>query len=86
MDQNKKEGLIWLIGPIVALFLGIVLFAIYGFVFQTIGQESKNPGFWDLAGTAVLMIVTLFCLLSALGVVVGIPMGIMHLRRSAGKK
>lgn len=84
MDQNKKEGLMWLVGPIVALVLGIFLFILYSFVFQKIGQAGDS-GLGYVIGVGMLMAVTLFCVLSGVAVLIGIPLGISHLRRARRK-
>ena len=89
--RNKKIGLYWLIGPWVLLISIIVIYAIASFVVTSlissgsgIGTTSALKTGADLRITIASIIRTLMGLVgivSVIGIMIGIPMGIIYLTK-----
>ncbi len=82
MERNKKIGILWLVVPILTLFLCLSLWAITIFALHNV---SSAAGTSSAAGSTIAQLInvalSLVGILAVIGIVVGIPVGIIYLLR-----
>lgn len=84
MDRNKKIGLAWLIGPIATLILSLILHAITIYVTQAL-FPGNNPEAGRGVARIVSMVLSLAGMFSVIGIIVGVPIGVVYLKRAPGE-
>lgn len=74
--RNKKIGFFWLIAPFATLILTLVVFSITSFIFSTSVENDSV-----LISQIVKLILSLIGLVSTIGIMIGIPLGIVYLNK-----
>lgn len=76
MNKNQKKGLLFIIIPIISLFVIIILFAVFSFLFAQSDSGAQ-------AGSYIFIniILGLLGLISVLGIIIGIIAGIYYLAK-----
>lgn len=74
--KHKKIGLFFLIGPFIGLVVVLFMYAIYSFVFLNL-----EPGAPSIAVNITKLILGVLGLIFAMGILIGIPLGILYLNK-----
>ncbi|MFA6422611.1 MAG: hypothetical protein WCV92_04395 [Candidatus Buchananbacteria bacterium] len=75
-SKNKKIGLFLLIGPIIGLIAIFIIYAIVNFIGSSMGSTVESP---LLAISIITVILSFLGIICVLGVIIGIPLGIIFL-------
>lgn len=81
MTRNKKIGLLWLLGPITLLILTLLAFTISTFVANTFATNSQILGGTQTTMKTFSTILGLLGLVAVIGIIIGIPVGIVFLSK-----
>ncbi len=77
-SKNKKIGLFLLIGPFVGLIATLVIFGIISFALNSAGATTESPSVVSAIIRVILGFVGIVCVI---GILVGIPLGIIYLNK-----
>lgn len=78
-QRNKKIGLFLLIGPFVGLIAILVIYAIVAFVINaSVGAGAESP---SIVANIINVILGLLGIICVIGILVGIPLGIIYLNK-----
>ena len=77
-QRNKKIGLFLLIGPFVGLIAVLVIYAIVSFIVSSAGADTASP---SIAANVIRVILGFLGIISVIGILVGIPLGIIYLNK-----
>jgi hypothetical protein len=79
--RNEKIGLLWLITPIATLFAVLFVYAIISFVDSALvsadtGYENNN-----VVVSIIKVVLSLFGVAAIVGIIIGVPLGIIYLNK-----
>lgn len=77
-QRNKKIGLFLLIGPFVGLIAVLMIYAIVSFV---VGSAGADPESSSIATNLIRIILGFLGIICVIGILVGIPLGIIYLNK-----
>jgi uncharacterized membrane protein len=80
-SRNKKIGLFLLIGPFAGVVLTLLAYTVVSFVTTSMGISSESTDLGRAIVNIIQLILSLIGLISVVGIVVGIPLGITYLNK-----
>ncbi len=75
--RNKKRGLLWILLPIFLLFTVLLIYSIMAFAVEALGLRQETY----VLVSVVKVILSLLGIVSVLGIMIGVPIGIITLRK-----
>ncbi len=76
-SKNKKTGLFLIIGPVIGMIVILFIYVIVSFVGNTAGIDTES----SVAMNIIKIILGFLGLICCIGIIVGIPLGIMFLNK-----
>ncbi len=77
-SKNKKIGLFLLIGPFVGLIATLLIYSIVSFILNSAGATTETP---NVASAIIMVILGFVGIICIIGILVGIPLGIIYLNK-----
>src|SRR3989338_2618991 len=77
-QRNKKIGLFLLVGPFVGLIAVLMIYAIAAFIISSAGADTQSP---SIAANIIRVILGFLGIICVIGILVGIPLGIIYLNK-----
>jgi len=77
--RNKKIGLTWILGPFITLVVLLIAYAVFSFIISSMANGDSSTGVTILRLARVAM--GFIGILAVIGVMIGIPLGIIYLTK-----
>ncbi len=76
--RNKKVGLFWLIAPTIALFIILTMYAMVSFIINSMGIATEAS---STISSLINIFLGLLGIIALVGIMIGIPLGIIKLNK-----